>query len=448
MKNVNEMEELEIKKLSLKVSIPMVIAMISISLYGILDTMFVSNIGSDALTTISLAIPIVAIITAVGLGTSIGVNAVLAKTLGEKNEEKVKKIILTGIVLIFISWLAIIVCGMLGLKPLLKSFTENKEIHRLGYEYLSVIFIFSIGSLYLILFEKILEAYGKTKSSMIIQVLGAAINLVLDPILIFGLFGMPKLGIKGAAISTVAGQIIGMLLGLIIIFKNKIITWKDLKNIKIDRKVAKDIYKVGLPTMFLEAMSSFISLILNKILFSFSESAVSVWGIYYQLQKFIFIIIYGLNYGMIPIIAYNWGAKKKERINQSLRFFLKLAIGITAISGVIFFVFSKQLISIFNISSDILNIGNIAFKILSCGFIFAGVSSVLSASFQAFGNGTYSLVISMCRKIIIVLPLIILLRDTLGINAVWVAFSIAEILTMIIALIFHRKINRTVMTQI
>ena len=267
MKNVNEMEELEIKKLSLKVSIPMVIAMISISLYGILDTMFVSNIGGDALTTISLAIPIVAIITAIGLGKSIGVNAVLAKTLGEKNEEKVKKIILTGIVLIFISWLAIIVCGMLGLKPLVKSFTENKEIHRLGYEYLSVICIFSIGSLYLILFEKILEAYGKTKSSMTMQVLGAAINLILDPILIFGLFGMHKLGIKGAAISTVAGQIIGMLLGLIIILKNKIITWKDLKNIKIDRKVAKDIYKVGLPTMFLEAMSSFISLILNKILF-------------------------------------------------------------------------------------------------------------------------------------------------------------------------------------
>lgn len=448
MKNVNEMEELEIKKLSLKVSIPMVIAMISISLYGIIDTMFVSNIGSDALTTISLAIPIVAIITAVGLGTSIGVNAILAKTLGEKNEDKVKKIILTGIALIFISWIAIIVCGILGLKPLLESFTENKEIHRLGYEYLSVICIFSIGSLYLILFEKILEAYGKTKSSMTIQVLGAIINLILDPILIFGLFDKPALGIKGAAISTVIGQIIGMIVGLIIILKNKIITWNDLNNIKIDRKVAKDIYRVGLPTMFLESTSSFISLILNKILFSFSESAVSVWGIYYQLQKFIFIIIYGLNYGMIPIIAYNWGARKKKRISQSLKFFLKLAIGITAISGLAFFIFSDQLISIFNISEEILNIGNIAFKILSCGFIFAGVSSVLSASFQAFGKGIYSLVISMCRKIIIVLPLIILLREMLGINAVWVSFTIAEILTMIVALTFYKKINREIITRI
>ena len=448
MNKINEMEELEIKRLSLKVSIPMVIAMISISLYGILDTMFISNIGEVALTTISLAIPIVAIITAIGLGTSIGVNAVLAKTLGEKNDEKVKKIISTGIILIFISWIIIILCALLGLEPLLKSFTDNEEIHRLGYEYLSVISIFSMGSLYLILFEKILEAYGKTKSSMIIQVLGTVINLILDPILIFGWFDIPALGIKGAAIATVIGQIIGMLLGLVIILKNRIICFRELLNIRIEKDIVKSIYKVGIPTMLLEAMSSFISLILNKILISFSESAVSVWGIYYQLQKFVFIIIYGLNYGMIPIIAYNCGAKKKERIKQSLKFFLKLAVGITLVSGLIFFVFSNQLISMFNISPDILEIGTVAFKILSCGFVFAGVSSVLSASFQAFGNGTYSLIISVCRKIVIVLPLILLLRESLGIKSVWVAFTVAEILTMIIALIFYKKINRKIITQI
>lgn len=448
MKQTDEMGSLSIPKLGLKISIPMVISMISIALYEIVDTMFISNISDDALTTISLSIPVIAIITAIGLGTSIGVNSILAKTLGEKNNAKANQIICIGIILTIISWIFIVLISLFGINTFFDFFTDNEEIKKLGNEYLKVISVFSIGSLSQILFEKILEAYGKSKSSMIVQFSGAIVNLILDPILIFGYFYMPAFGIKGAAISSVIGQCFGMFLGIFIILKSKIISIKELKNIKIEKNIVKDIYKVGFPTMILEALNSFISLILNKILITFSEAAVSVWGIYSQLQKFVIIIVYGLNYGMIPILAYNWGAKKKDRIKECIKFFLKLAFGVTLIGELIFLLLPEQIISIYNVTDEILNIGVPAFRILAIGFTFAGISLVFSSSFQSFGNGTYSLIINISRKIIIVLPLIFLLRDLFGISIFWISFTIAEIITMFIAIILYKRIKNNVIEKI
>ena len=448
MERANEMETMDIKKLAIKISTPMIISMISIALYGIVDTMFISGISGEALTTISLAMPIVAIITAIGLGTGIGVNAILAKTLGEKREEKVKKIIITGIVVTLISWIIVAIISGLSAKAFFKAFTENLEIQKLGQEYLTIISIFSIGTLFQILFEKILEAYGKSKSSMIVQFSGAVINLILDPIFIFGLGFIPALGIKGAAIATVTGQIFGMLIGVYFLVKNKFIGKKDIFEFKFEKSIVKEIYKVGFPTMILEAATSFITLILNKILIMFSEAAVSVWGIYCQLQKFVIIIVYGLNSGMIPIIAYNWGAKKKARVKEAIRFFLKLAIGVTAVGAILFLVLPSQLASIYEITDEILNISIPAFRILSLGFVFAGISLVLSASFQAFGNGTYSLIINLSRQIIFALPIIFILKGIIGIYAVWSAFAISEIITMIIAIVLYRKINKNIIENI
>ena len=445
MTKTEEMGTLDIRKLAFKISTPMVISMISIALYGIVDTMFVSNISNEALTTISLATPIVSIITAIGLGNGIGVNTILAKTLGEKNEEKVNKIISTGIILTFISWLIVAIISILGLKFLFNFFTANEEIQKLGYEYLIIIGTFSVGTLFQILFEKILESYGKSKSSMIVQFSGAIINLILDPILIFGAFNIPALGIKGAAISTVMGQFFGMAIGIYILIKNKLIKKIDLK---IEKSIVKDIYKVGVPTMILETASSFITLILNKILIMFSEASVSVWGIYCQLQKFVIIIVYGLNYGMIPIVAYNWGAKKKKRVKETIKFFLKLAIIVTAMGALIFLILPGQIASIYKISEEILNSAVIAFRILGLGFVFAGVSLVLSASFQAFGNGTYSLIINLSRNIIIALPLIFILKGILGIYSIWISFTISEIITMIIAILLYKRINKNVIEKI
>lgn len=448
MEKVNEMEELDIKKLAFKVSTPMVISMISIALYGIVDTMFISGISNNALTTISLSVPLVSIITAIALGTGIGVNAILAKTLGEKNETKVTKIISTGIILTFVSWIMIVIISGIGLKCFFNFFTENIEIQKLGYQYLSIISFFSIGTLFQILFEKILEAYGKAKSSMIVQFSGAIINLILDPIFIFGFGKIPALGIRGAAIATVTGQIFGMLIGVYLIVKNKLVTCKNMLEFRLDKDVIKEIYKVGFPTMILEAVTSFITLILNKILITFSEAAVSVWGIYCQLQKFVIIIVYGLNYGMIPIIAYNWGAKKKKRVKDCIKLFLKLSIIVTAIGQLIFLIFPGQIASIFEISREVLDIAIVAFRILSLGFIFAGISLVISSTFQAFGNGTYSLIINLSRQIIFALPLIFILKDILGILAIWISFAVAEIITMIIATIMYKKINKNIIENI
>ena len=443
-----EMESMSIPKLGLKISIPMVISMISIALYEIVDTMFISNINSEALATISLSIPIIAIITAIALGTSIGINSILAKTLGEKNENKAKKIISIGFLLTLINWIVIAIISIFGIKLFFYYFTDNEVIRNLGDDYLKIISMFSIGSLFQILFEKILEAYGKSKSSMLVQFSGAIVNLILDPILIFGFFNIPALGIKGAAISTVIGQCFGMLLGISLILKNKIIKPREIISIKVEKEIIKDIYKVGFPTMILEAVSSFISLILNKILITFSESAVSVWGIYNQLQKFVIIIVYGLNYGMIPIIAYNWGAKNKERVKECIKFFLKLAVGVVTIGELIFLLIPQQIISIYNVTDEMLEIGVPAFRILAIGFIFAGISLVFSASFQAFGNGTYSLIVNISRKIIIVLPLILLLRNIIGMSAIWVSFTIAEIVTMVIAIFLYKNIRNNIIEKI
>lgn len=438
MKNIsNDMETMPISKLAFKISIPMVISMISIALYGIVDTMFISKISNDALTAAALSIPIQSIITAIALGTSIGLNALLAKTLGENNEKKTKSIIKLGLIVTFISWVVIVIASKSSLNSFFSLFTQNENIKKLGYNYLSIISLFSIWSLYQILFEKILEAYGKTKSSMIIQFGGAIINLILDPILIFGYFGIPPLGISGAAISSVIGQFIGMLIGMIIILKDNIFTLNELLKIKIEKSIFKDIFKVGLPTMILESVASFITLILNRVLGEFSDNAISVWGIYCQLQKFVIIIVYGFNYGMIPIIAYNWGAKNKQRFLETIKTFLKISVGVTLIGELVFLLGTKQIIQIYNVSDDIFNVAIPAFRILAIGFIFAGISLTLSATFQAFGNGLYSLIVNLSRQIIFSLPFIIVLKRLIGINGIWISFTLAEIITMIIAIILY-----------
>ena len=435
MKNIsNDMETMPINKLAFKISIPMVISMISIALYGIVDTVFISKISNNALTASALSIPVQSIITAIALGTSIGLNALLAKTLGEKNENKTKSIIKFGFIVTFISWVVIVIASKLSLHSFFGLFTQNENIKKMGYNYLSIISLFSIWSLYQILFEKILEAYGKTKSSMIIQFGGAIINLILDPILIFGYFGIPALGISGAAISSVIGQFIGMMIGMIIILKDNIFTLNELLKVKIEKSIFKDIYKVGLPTMILESVASFITLILNKVLGEFSDNAISVWGIYCQLQKFVIIIVYGFNYGMIPIIAYNWGAKNKQRVFETIKTFLKISVGVTLIGELVFLLGTKQIIQIYNVPDDIFNVAIPAFRILAIGFIFAGISLTLSATFQAFGNG---LIVNLSRQIIFTLPFIILLKKLIGINGIWISFTIAEIFTMIIAIILY-----------
>lgn len=442
-KSIEEyVEKMDVNKAAWSISIPMVISMISIALYGIVDTIFIANFSENALNAVSLAYPIQNIITALGLGIAIGVNVVLSKSIGEKDENKSSKIIINGILITVITWLIVAVIAALGTKSFLGFFTDNRELIGLGTSYLKITSIFSVGILFEILFEKILEAHGKTRESMILQMCGAVINLVLDPILIFGYLGMPALGIRGAAIATVIGQISGMIIGAIFIIKNKIISFETLKEAKFELETSKSILHIGIPTMIMEALSSFIIILVNKILIDISDTAVAVWGIYTKVEKFVFIMIYGFNSGMMPMIGYSLGAKKKEKVLDIIKCFSKIAFAISGIGMLVFLLLPQVIIGWFGVSPETLQTGITAFRILSIGFIFQGISIVLSAIFQSFEKASYSLAISLLRKVFISIPIILLLKDIYGLNVVWWAYSIAEIITTIVAVILYKKVMK------
>ncbi len=439
-KSIEEyMEKMDYKTTAWKISIPMVISMISIALYGIVDTIFISNLSENALNAISLAYPVQNTIIAIGLGIGIGINVVLSRAIGEKNKLKANNIIVNGFILSFISWILVAILSIFGIKGFFRFFTNDNEVIKLGVSYLSITSILSIGAIYQIIYEKILESYGKTKESMILQISGAIVNLILDPILIYGLLGAPKMGINGAAIATVIGQIFGMIVGTIFAFKNKIIQKSIFKQIKCDPKTMKLILNVGIPIMITETLSSVILLVTNKILSDISSLGVAVWGIYAKVEKFIFITIYGFNYGMMPMIGYCIGAGKKEKVRDIIKYFYKVAFTISVIGMLVFLVFAKQIISWFKVSNETLEIGVLAFRILSLGFIFQGTSTVLSAVFQCFEKSLYSLIISLFRKIFIAIPIILLLKGMFGLNIVWFSFTIAEIITTIIAIVLYKR---------
>jgi len=442
MKN-NEMEEMDLKKLSIKMSIPMVISMISLALYNLIDSIFVSNIGTEALTAISLSYPMQAIMIAIALGTGIGINSLMSRKLGEKETETVQNVALHGILLMIIAYIIIAIFGGTLLEKLFMSFTQDELTVTYAVNYLSICMFFSFGLLFQILFEKISEAFGKTVYSMVIQFSGAAINLILDPILIYGLLGMRALGVKGAAIATVIGQISGMIIGLILLKKNCISF--NIKKFKYSFKIIKDIFIDGLPSIISESMAAFVTLILNKLLINYSNFAVPLWGIYNKVQSFIFMIVYGFNYGMIPIVGYNYGAKRYDRMKKTIKIFIIYAEIIMVVGVIIFMLLGKTIFNIYGAEQGIIDIGINALRILSLGFMFAGISLVLSSAFQAVGKGIYSLIIFILRQLVINIPMIYILQNHVDVSTIWYIFVISEISAMIVSIILYKKENKKIM---
>lgn len=434
----NIMETKNLKKLSLKMAAPMVVSMVSLALYNLIDSIFVSNMGTEALTAISLSYPIQAIVTAISLGTSIGVNSVISRKLGEKKKEVANDVSLHGIFLILISYLIVALFGLTSLRTIFKFFTKDALTLNYTVTYLSICLAGSFGLLYQILFEKISEAHGKTIYSMVIQFSGAVINLILDPLLIYGYKFIPSLGIKGAAIATIIGQISGMLIGVILLNKKYI----QIKKIKINKQIISDIYKVGVPTIISESLAAFVSLILNKLLLSYSTLAVPFWGIYNKVQSFVFMIVYGFNYGMIPIVGYNFGAKTYDRMKKIIKLFIIYALIIMGL-GIILFMFGGKIIfKIYGAEPEIVKIGVNAFRILSIGFAFAAFSLVFSSVFQALGKGTYNLIVYLCRQLIITIPLILILKSHLSVNNIWYIFVLAEFIAMIVSVYLYKKTKK------
>ena len=442
----NKMGVMPVNRLLMSMSLPMMVSMLVQALYNIVDSIFVSRINENALTAVSLAFPIQALLIAFGTGTGVGVNAVLSKALGEKNNEKASKAAVNGLFLALMTYLIALVIGIFFVRPFYHSQTDDAEIVTYGIQYLSIVCIFSIGMLMQMMLEKLLQSTGKTIYSMITQSVGAIINIVMDPILIFGLFGMPKLGVAGAAVATIFGQCAGSGLALFFNLKyNKEISL-SLKGFKPDIPVIGKIYSVGIPSIIMQAIGSVMTYGMNRILISFSSTAAAVFGVYFKIQSFIFMPVFGLNNGMVPIIAYNYGAGKRERVVKTLKLAVTYAMGIMLFGLLLFHSVPDLFLKMFAASDHMMEIGVPALRIISLHFPLAAIGIVFSSFYQALGNGIYSMWVSLIRQLIVLLPAAWLLAKLGNVIYVWWAFPIAEVFALCVSIcmmmiIFKRVVN-------
>lgn len=438
----NKMGVKPIPSLVLSMSFPIMLSMLVQALYNIVDSMFVSHYSQQALTAVTLAFPMQNLLIAVSVGTSVGVNSLLSRKLGAKDITSARKAAGNGLTLSVISWAFFAFIGLFFSKTFVSFFTNDPELITMGTQYISICLIFSLGLFIDIICERILQGTGDTIHPMIIQSTGAIVNILLDPILIFGLFGMPRMGVMGAAIATVFAQHISTVLAIYYVRRNKEIVLKK-SSFRLEKQTVKDIYAVGIPTIIMQAIGTILITSLNKILIGFSTSAVAVFGIYFRLQSFIFMPIFGLNTGMIPVIGYNYGARKPKRITATIKVGLVVAITIMGIGTALFMLFPHILLSWFDATPEMIAIGTVAMQRISMGFVFAGVSIVLIALFQGMGYGYLSMINSVSRQLVFLLPAAYLLGKYVGLDALWYSFFISELASFTLTLYFFRKIYKT-----
>lgn len=439
-KKENRMGVMPVGKLLLSMSSPMVVSFLVQSLYNIIDSIFVARYSKDALAAVSLVYPVQILMISVAAGTGVGINALLSRQLGEGNKEGAKKTADNGVFLGVMASVAFAIFGVLATKIFFDAQTGNESIRSLGYSYMFIVTIFSFGIILEITFERILQSTGKTIYNMITQGLGAVINIILDPILIFGLLGAPRLGIAGAAIATVFGQIVAMILSLIFNMKYNEEVKIGSGVLKPDFKIIKEIYKVGIPSIAMQSMSTIMIFALNRMLIAFSDMAVSVLGIYFKLQSFVFMPIFGLNNGMAPIVAYNYGARNRDRIIKTVKYSMLSAIAIMVIGTGIFWLFTQELLMLFSSDSEMLAMGIPALRICSLCFIMAAFDVVAIGVFQSLGNGLYALYASFLRQLVLILPFAYLLSKFIGLNAVWYAVPLAELGCLLLDIFLFRRI--------
>ena len=437
-----------VNELLVEMSLPMMVSMLVQALYNVVDSIFVSRINENALTAVSLAFPIQSLMIAVGTGTGVGVNALLSKSLGEKNTERANKVAENGVFLAALSYLLFLVIGLTAVRPFYAGQTTDQEIFTYGYEYLTVVCCFSFGMYAQFIFERLLQSTGKTIFTMLTQGAGAIINIILDPILIFGCFGLPRMGVTGAAVATVIGQIVAAILAFVINQKLNKEIHLDFRAFKPSGKMIGTIYAVGIPSIIMQAIGSVMTYGMNQILMVFSSTAAAVFGVYFKLQSFIFMPVFGLNNGMVPIIAYNYGAGKKDRLTKTMKLSIMYAVIIMFVGIVVFQIFPRQLFMMFDASETMLAIGVPALRTISLSFAFAGFCIVTGSVFQALGNGVYSMIVSIARQLIVLLPVAYLLSGTGNVNAVWWAFPIAEVVSLLLTIFFLIRINRNIISHI
>jgi len=431
-------------KLLISMAVPMMLSMLVQALYNVVDSIFVAKISEEALTAVSLAFPVQNLLIALGTGTGVGINALLSKSLGEKNQKLANKVAHNGILLMLFSAIACALFGVFGSRWFFTTQTDDLVLIEYGTQYLTIVMSCSFGIFGQFITERLLQATGRTTLSMYTQLLGAVTNLILDPILIFGWFGLPAMGITGAAVATVLGQIISAMFGFWLNVKKNPEIQLNMKELVPDGAVIKKIYSVGIPSIIMGSIGSVMTYGMNLILMGFSSTAAAVFGVYFKLQSFIFMPVFGLNNGMVPIIAYNYGAKKKDRMLRTMKLAIMYAVGIMFVGFLVMQIFPVQLFSLFEASAEMLAIGVPALRFISISFLFAGFCIIAGSTFQALGNGMLSMIVSIARQLVVLLPVAYLLSLTGNLNLIWLSFPIAELMSVALSGLFLYKIYKKV----
>lgn len=438
----NKMGTMPVGKLLISMSVPMMVSMLVQALYNVVDSMFVARLNENALTAVSLAFPVQNLMIAVGAGTGVGINALVSRSLGEKRNEYANSAANNGIYLCMFSFIGFAIVTGLFSPLFFRVQTDDAEIYSYGVSYVRIVGIMSFGMFMQFVSEKLLQSTGKTIYSMVTQIFGAVINIILDPIMIFGLFGFPRMEVAGAALATVTGQIIAAAAGFILNFKVNPELKISLRKYRLSGEMVKGIYSVGFPSIIMASVGSVMTFGMNKILMGFTSTATAVFGVYFKLQSFVFMPVFGLNNGMVPIVAYNYGARKPERIMKTIRLSIIYAVSIMLAGFAIFQLIPETLLGIFNASVSMMEIGTVALRKISFSFILAGISVVSSSVFQALGHGFLSLAVSVLRQLVVLLPAAFILSRVVGLTAIWWSFPIAEVFAAIICSLFMRYVYR------
>ena len=446
----NKMGTMPIGKLLFNMSLPMMISMLVQALYNIVDSIFVAKLSENALTAVSLAFPLQTLLIAVGTGTGVGMNALLSKSLGEKNFKKANATASNATVLYFFSYLVFFILGFTIVRPFYASQIGNadQEIMELGIKYLSTVMIFSFGLLAQVFFERLLTSTGRTIFSMTSQLTGAITNIILDPILIFGLLGAPKMGVTGAAVATVIGQCVAALVAGFCNHRYNHDVKLKFHGFRLDFHIIGTIYAVGIPTIIMQSIGSVMTYCMNRILIEFSSTATAVFGVYFKLQSFFFMPVFGLNNGITPIIAYNYGAGQRKRMLKTIKLSMLVAFCLTFIGFLCFEGIPQILLSLFNASNDMLAIGIPALRIIGIHYLIAWFCIVSGTVFQALGKAFFSMIVSIMRQLFVLIPAAYILAKLGGLHVVWWSFPIAEVISLMVSSFFLVRINRTIISRV
>ena len=439
MTHENKMGTMPVRKLLMSMAWPAILSMTINAMYNVVDSIFVSRIGEDALTAVSLVNPIQMMIIAISVGSGVGINSLIARRLGAKNQEAADKAASTSIRIGLFNYLIFFVIGVFFAKPFISGYAEEGTfIFESACQYLQIV---CIGSLFLniqVVLEKVLQSTGNMVAPMKCSLTGAIVNVILDPILIFGLFGMPQMGVAGAALATIIGQMCGMIMGVSIVLRGEHLVNIKIRGFKMDWKIVADIYKVGLPSIVMQSIASVMIIFYNMILVVYSTTAVAVLGVYFRIQSFVFMPVFGLNQGAMPILGYNYGAKNKDRLMKTYKEAFKVALIVMAAGTLLFQAIPAQLLLIFDASEEMLRIGVPALRLISLCFIPAAFGIITGTLFQGTGHGVLSLYASVIRQLVGILPLAYLLIKIGGVTLSWLAFPLAEILGLIYSAITLR----------